>query len=60
VDGAVVSGDVEALHRALDETQEESGLPEAAGRAGFDALHQLVVRARLNGGGALSSISPLA
>lgn len=53
VDGAVVSRDVEALHRVLDEAQAESGLPDGAG--GFDALHELVVRARLRGLGLLSS-----
>ncbi|MFF1833951.1 DNA polymerase beta superfamily protein [Streptomyces sp. NPDC058231] len=47
--GAGVPGDVEALHRVLDEAQRESELPETPGGAGFDALHELVVRARLRG-----------
>ncbi|MEU8699407.1 nucleotidyltransferase domain-containing protein [Streptomyces sp. NPDC048680] len=34
-----------SLHRVLDEAQAESGLPDGPG--GFDALHELVVRARL-------------
>lgn len=55
VDGAVVSRDVEALHRVLDEAQAESGLPDGAG--GFDALHEFVVRARLRALGLLSSRS---
>lgn len=45
--GAVARADVEALHGVLDEAQGASGLPEAAGREGFDGLHELVVRARL-------------
>ncbi|WP_406448626.1 nucleotidyltransferase domain-containing protein [Streptomyces sp. NBC_00876] len=45
VDGAVAAADVESLHRVLDEAQAQSGLPDRAG--GFDALHDLVVRARL-------------
>jgi uncharacterized protein len=47
VNGAAVSGEVEALHAVLDEAQATSRLPDAAG--GFDALHDLVVRARLTG-----------
>ncbi|MFB7559509.1 nucleotidyltransferase domain-containing protein [Streptomyces brevispora] len=45
VDGAAVSRGVESLHRVLDEAQAGSGLPD--GPSGFDALHELVVRARL-------------
>ncbi|MFH9467060.1 DNA polymerase beta superfamily protein [Streptomyces clavifer] len=45
VDGAVAAGDVEALHAALDEARAASRLPDTA--SGFDALHDLVVRARL-------------
>ncbi|MET7858524.1 nucleotidyltransferase domain-containing protein [Streptomyces sp. NPDC005318] len=45
--GEVARADVEALHGVLDGAQEASGLPEAAGREGFDGLHELVVRARL-------------
>lgn len=58
MDGAVVSRDVEALYRVLDEAQAESGLPDGA--RGFDGLHELVVRARLKGLGTLSSSSPTA
>ncbi|MFF2008644.1 DNA polymerase beta superfamily protein [Streptomyces sp. NPDC058195] len=43
--GAVAARDVEALHGVLDRAQAGSRLPETAG--GFDALHDLVVRARL-------------
>ncbi|MFF9508986.1 DNA polymerase beta superfamily protein [Streptomyces sp. NPDC014724] len=46
-DAALVSRDVEKLHGVLDEAQAGSGLHEAAGA--FDALHDLVVRARLRG-----------
>lgn len=42
-------GDVEALHRVLDEAQGESELPGTPGGAAFHALHELVVRARLRG-----------
>ncbi|MFE6665373.1 DNA polymerase beta superfamily protein [Streptomyces sp. NPDC057697] len=45
--GPEVSRDVEALHGVLDEAQAESRLPDAPGA--FDALHDLVVRARLTG-----------
>ncbi|WP_030977283.1 DNA polymerase beta superfamily protein [Streptomyces sp. NRRL S-1824] len=55
VDGAAVSRDVEALHRMLDEAQQESGLPDGA--RGFDGLHELLVRARLKGPGFLSPSS---
>ncbi len=55
MDGAAVSRDVEALHRVLDEAQQESGLPDGAG--GFDGLHELLVRARLKGPGFLSPSS---
>ncbi|MFD5685191.1 nucleotidyltransferase domain-containing protein [Streptomyces bacillaris] len=44
-DGETVTRDIEALHRVLDEAQERSRLPETA--TAFDALHDLVVRARL-------------
>ncbi|MFJ1882054.1 DNA polymerase beta superfamily protein [Streptomyces sp. NPDC088137] len=47
VDGEAVSRDVEALHGVLDEAQAGSALPATAG--GFEALHDLVVRARLAG-----------
>lgn len=46
VDAAAVGRDVEALHGVLDAAQEASRLPDAPG--GFDALHALVVRARLS------------
>ncbi|MGW4233299.1 nucleotidyltransferase domain-containing protein [Streptomyces sp. NPDC004980] len=45
VDGAAAARDVAALHTVLDEAQAGSSLPDAA--SGFDALHDLVVRARL-------------
>ncbi|MER7726146.1 nucleotidyltransferase domain-containing protein [Streptomyces sp. NPDC096323] len=45
VDAVAVAGDVESLHRMLDRAQAESELPDGA--SGFDALHELVVRARL-------------
>ncbi|MER5897302.1 nucleotidyltransferase domain-containing protein [Streptomyces sp. NPDC001876] len=45
VDGAVAARDVEALHTVLDEAQDRSRLADAG--SGFDALHDLVVRARL-------------
>lgn len=45
VDGAVAARDVVAPHTVLDEAQAGSSLPDAA--SGFDALHDLVVRARL-------------
>lgn len=45
VDGAVAARDVEALHTVLDEAQAGSRLADAG--SGFDALHDLVVRARL-------------
>lgn len=45
VDGAGAARDVEALHTVLDEAQAGSSLPDTA--SGFDALHDLVVRARL-------------
>ncbi|WLQ33005.1 nucleotidyltransferase domain-containing protein [Streptomyces castrisilvae] len=44
VERAVVARDVEALHGVLDAAQAASALPERPG--GFDALHDLVVRAR--------------
>ncbi|MEV0176008.1 nucleotidyltransferase domain-containing protein [Streptomyces sp. NPDC050803] len=45
VDHARVEADVERLHGLLDEAQAASALPEAP--AGYDALHDLVVRIRL-------------
>lgn len=47
VDHARVAGDVERLHRVLDEAQAVSGLPDAP--AAHDALHDFVVRVRLAG-----------
>ncbi|MEV5294314.1 nucleotidyltransferase domain-containing protein [Streptomyces sp. NPDC053741] len=44
-DGAAVARDVQALHTALDEAQAASRLAETP--SGFDALHDLVVHARL-------------
>ncbi|MFJ4502884.1 DNA polymerase beta superfamily protein [Streptomyces sp. NPDC088864] len=48
VDATAVRRDVEALRGVLDAAQEASRLPDRAG--GFDALHALVVRARLSAG----------
>lgn len=45
VDAVAVARDIESLHQVLDGAQADSGLPDAA--SGFDALHELVVRARL-------------
>lgn len=45
VDAAEAARDVEALHTVLDEAQAGSRLADAG--SGFDALHDLVVRARL-------------
>ncbi|MFJ6014072.1 DNA polymerase beta superfamily protein [Streptomyces sp. NPDC092952] len=45
--GVRAARDVEALHEVLDRARVASRLPETAG--GFDALHDLVVRARLGG-----------
>jgi predicted nucleotidyltransferase len=45
VDHARVRADVERLHAGLDEAQAASGLPDAP--AAYDALHDFVVRARL-------------
>ncbi|GAA4088933.1 MULTISPECIES: nucleotidyltransferase domain-containing protein [Streptomyces] len=42
-----LAADIEALHAVLDEAQAASLLPEAA--AGHDALHDFVVRVRLQG-----------
>ncbi|MGN5630679.1 nucleotidyltransferase domain-containing protein [Streptomyces sp. AC154] len=50
VDRAEAARDVESLHRVLDAAQEGTDLPDAPG--GFDALHGLVVRARLAGASA--------
>ncbi|MEU6680721.1 nucleotidyltransferase domain-containing protein [Streptomyces sp. NPDC046925] len=47
VDRARVAADVERLHGVLDEAQAGSGLPGA--HRAFDALHDLVVRVRLQG-----------
>lgn len=47
VDHARVRADVERLHGVLDEAQRTSGLPDAP--VAYDALHDLVVRARLEG-----------
>ncbi|RPE45041.1 hypothetical protein EDD90_8302 [Streptomyces sp. Ag109_O5-1] len=47
VEHARVAADVERLHILLDEAQNTSALPEAP--AAYDALHDLVVRARLKG-----------
>lgn len=47
VDHARVRADVERLHGVLDEAQAVSALPEAA--TAHDALHDLVVRTRLEG-----------
>ncbi|MCD9877481.1 nucleotidyltransferase domain-containing protein [Streptomyces guryensis] len=45
VDHARVQADVEQLHGVLDAAQESSALPDAP--AGYDALHDFVVRIRL-------------
>ncbi|GHC79681.1 hypothetical protein GCM10010349_61860 [Streptomyces flavofungini] len=47
VEHARVAADVERLHTVLDEAQAESTLPDAP--VAYDALHDLVVRARLQG-----------
>ncbi|WAZ20729.1 nucleotidyltransferase domain-containing protein [Streptomyces cinnabarinus] len=47
VDHARVEGDVERLHALLDEAQAASALPDAP--TVYDALHDLVVRVRLEG-----------
>ncbi|MGW0825626.1 nucleotidyltransferase domain-containing protein [Streptomyces sp. NPDC002845] len=47
VDHARVADDVERLHATLDETQALSALPEAP--SAYDALHEFVVRVRLEG-----------
>lgn len=47
VDHARVAADVERLHGVLDRAQANSGLPGA--HSAFDALHDLVVRVRLQG-----------
>nr|WP_107097881.1 nucleotidyltransferase domain-containing protein [Streptomyces atriruber] len=47
VDHARVAADVERLHALLDEAQAESALPGS--HAAYDALHDLVVRLRLQG-----------
>ncbi|WP_393056451.1 DNA polymerase beta superfamily protein [Streptomyces sp. LN549] len=45
VDAPAAARDIESLHRTLDGAQADSGLPDMA--SGFEALHELVVRARL-------------
>ncbi|MEV4435660.1 nucleotidyltransferase domain-containing protein [Streptomyces sp. NPDC049555] len=47
VDGARLRADVEALHGVLDAAQEASALPQVPAAGVHDALHDLVVRARL-------------
>jgi hypothetical protein len=47
VDPERVAADVERLHRVLDEEQALSALPENP--AAYDALHDFVVRVRLEG-----------
>nr|WP_306337505.1 nucleotidyltransferase domain-containing protein [Streptomyces sp. KL118A] len=47
VDHARVAADVERLHALLDEAQTESALPGS--HTAYDALHDLVVRVRLQG-----------
>ncbi|GAA2512510.1 nucleotidyltransferase domain-containing protein [Streptomyces gobitricini] len=49
VDTERVRADVEALHTVLDEAQAASALPDAAAPAAHDALHDFVVRTRLEG-----------
>ncbi len=49
VDHARVRADVERLHTVLDEAQAASALPDAP--VAYDALHDLVVRVRLEGAG---------
>ncbi|MGA5422358.1 nucleotidyltransferase domain-containing protein [Streptomyces lavendulocolor] len=49
VDAERVRADVEALHTVLDEAQAASALPDAPAPAAHDALHDFVVRARLEG-----------
>lgn len=51
VDRDRVGADVEALHGVLDAAQGASALPGAPAAAAYDALHAVVVRARLSGGG---------
>ncbi|GGL12812.1 nucleotidyltransferase domain-containing protein [Streptomyces flaveus] len=46
---ARVQDDVERLHVVLDEAQAASVLPDALADTTYDALHHLVVRARLQG-----------
>ncbi|MFF0222532.1 DNA polymerase beta superfamily protein [Streptomyces sp. NPDC004629] len=50
VDDARVAADVERLHAVLDEAQTASALPDAP--TAYDALHDFVVRVRLDGVGA--------
>ncbi|MEU0272983.1 nucleotidyltransferase domain-containing protein [Streptomyces sp. NPDC006307] len=47
VDTERVRADVEALHAVLDEAQAASALPDGPAPAAYDALHDFVVRARL-------------
>ncbi|MFJ8648181.1 DNA polymerase beta superfamily protein [Streptomyces sp. NPDC093546] len=48
VDTERVRADVEALHAVLDEAQAASALPDGPAAAAYDALHDFVVRARLD------------
>ncbi|GAA0405445.1 nucleotidyltransferase domain-containing protein [Streptomyces luteireticuli] len=47
VDAERLRADVEALHGELDAAQAASRLPEETGAGVYDALHELVVRARV-------------
>ncbi|MGA4867441.1 nucleotidyltransferase domain-containing protein [Streptomyces lavendulocolor] len=49
VDAERVRADVEALQTVLDEAQAASALPDAPAPAAHDALHDFVVRVRLEG-----------
>lgn len=49
VDTERVRADVDALHTVLDEAQAASALPDEAAPATYDALHDFVVRTRLEG-----------
>ncbi|MFE9609148.1 DNA polymerase beta superfamily protein [Streptomyces sp. NPDC006012] len=55
VDHARVAADVERLHAVLDEAQAASALPAAP--SAHDALHDFVVRVRLDGAGPVGSSS---
>ncbi|WP_079123815.1 DNA polymerase beta superfamily protein [Streptomyces sp. NBRC 110611] len=56
VDPARLRTDIEALHARLDAAQAATALPDAP--AGRDALHDLIVRARLDGFPAPAPASP--